>query len=83
MAGSFTWHSGVINDDWLFYQNAIMPKYSVIEVAIQTAALEAELQKGKALEQRAKRESDRLQTLLNHTLEGVITIDENGHYPEL
>lgn len=47
-------------------------------VAIQTAALEAELQKGKALEQRAKRESDRLQTLLNHTLEGVITIDETG-----
>ncbi|MFO7886517.1 MAG: PAS domain-containing protein, partial [Desulfobacteraceae bacterium] len=38
----------------------------------------AELKKGKALEQRAKRESDRLQTLLNHTLEGVITIDETG-----
>lgn len=48
------------------------------QVASQTAALEAELQKGKALEEKAKRESDRLQTLLNHTLEGVITIDESG-----
>src|SRR5690554_191538 len=48
------------------------------EIALQTAALEAELIKGKALEMRAKRESERLQTLLNHTLEGVITIDDHG-----
>lgn len=48
------------------------------KIALQTAALEAELEKGKALEEKAKRESERLQTLLNHTLEGVITIDETG-----
>jgi len=48
------------------------------KIALQTAALEAELTKGKALEEKAKRESERLQTLLNHTLEGVITIDEKG-----
>lgn len=48
------------------------------QIALQTAALEAELSKGKALEEKAKRESERLQTLLNNTLEGVITIDETG-----
>lgn len=48
------------------------------QIALQTAALEAELEKGKVLENKAKRESERLQTLLNHTLEGVITIDESG-----
>lgn len=48
------------------------------QIALQTAALEAELSKGKALEEKAKRESERLQTLLNNTLEGVITIDEAG-----
>lgn len=48
------------------------------KVAQQTAALEVELFKGRALEMSAKRESERLQTLLNHTLESVITIDENG-----
>ncbi|WP_247869981.1 ABC transporter substrate-binding protein [Methylophaga sp. SB9B] len=48
------------------------------QIAIQTATLEAELEKGKQLEEKAKRESERLQTLLNHTMEGVITIDETG-----
>ncbi|AFI83628.1 myristoyl transferase [Methylophaga nitratireducenticrescens] len=48
------------------------------KIALQTTALETELQKGKVLEEQAKRESERLQTLLNHTLEGVITIDETG-----
>lgn len=48
------------------------------QIALQTAALEAELKKGKLLEDKAKRESERLQTLLNHTMEGVITIDETG-----
>ncbi|MDO8826298.1 ABC transporter substrate-binding protein [Methylophaga sp.] len=48
------------------------------QIALQTAALAAELEKGKLLEDKAKRESERLQTLLNHTMEGVITIDETG-----
>lgn len=50
----------------------------VQQVKQQTAALEAELQNRKTLEDRAKRESDRLQTLLDHTLESVITIDTRG-----
>lgn len=50
----------------------------VQQVKQQTAALEAELQNRKTLEERAKRESHRLQTLLDHTLESVITIDTRG-----
>lgn len=50
----------------------------VQQVKQQTAALEAELQNRKTLEDRAKRESDRLQTLLDHTIESVITIDTRG-----
>ncbi len=45
----------------------------------KTAELEAELQRRKALELHAKRESDRLQTLLDNTLESVITIDAAGN----
>ncbi|HET8807298.1 MAG TPA: ATP-binding protein [Methylophaga sp.] len=45
----------------------------------KTAELEAELQRRKALELHAKRESDRLQTLLDNTLESVITIDSAGN----
>ena len=44
----------------------------------KTAELEAELQRRKELELHAKRESDRLQTLLDNTLESVITIDAAG-----
>lgn len=45
----------------------------------KTAELEAELQRRKTLERHAKRESDRLQTLLDNTLESVITIDAAGN----
>lgn len=45
----------------------------------KTAELEAELQRREALELRTKRESDRLQTLLDNTLESVITIDAAGN----
>lgn len=45
----------------------------------KTAELEAELQRRKALELHAKRESDRMQTLLDNTLESVITIDATGN----
>lgn len=46
---------------------------------LKTAELEAELQNRKQLELNAKRESDRLQTLLDNTLESVITIDAAGN----
>ncbi|MDT8309926.1 MAG: ATP-binding protein [Methylophaga sp.] len=48
-------------------------------VKSKTAELEAELQRRKTLELHAKHESDRLQTLLDHTLESVITIDATGN----
>lgn len=48
-------------------------------VESKTAELEAELQRRKQLELHAKRESERLQTLLDHTLESVITIDATGN----
>jgi PAS domain-containing protein len=47
-------------------------------VQAKTAELEAELQHCEQLELHAKRESDRLQTLLDHTLDSVITIDATG-----
>ena len=45
----------------------------------KTAELEAELKRREALDLHAKRESDRLQTLLDNTLESVITIDAGGN----
>ena len=44
----------------------------------KTDELEAELANSEQLSRMAKRESDRLQTLLDHTLESVITIDATG-----
>ncbi len=45
----------------------------------KTAELEGDHQRREALELHAKRESDRLQTLLDNTLESVITIDAAGN----
>ncbi|AFJ02657.1 diguanylate cyclase/phosphodiesterase (GGDEF & EAL domains) with PAS/PAC sensor(s) [Methylophaga frappieri] len=48
------------------------------QVAEKTAALAQELQHRKTLENYAKREGERLKTVLDNTQDGVITIDASG-----